>query len=232
MPAVGPVLGALIQGKVHDSMKASANYDGPLSGKVVAFYIEKCNAIGNGIAIKSLGRIKAITKDKGIAGAPLVIGAGLGKGIFIDAGWFSENLYNKIREVFQNHPPPWPGSGNGVFLKAWTDGVADSIALHYKTAWQIVSTHANVYLGTAEVRKGKMNGLIVPEIASEIIKQGPNLKGPDWPKFALAVAEIYVKAIHFHSTTGKIKIIGVCIPGTNQVCGVPVDGAAGVGDLL
>jgi len=262
MPAVPTVLAKLIETKIHNYMKTAYPYGGPLAGQITTYYKQFCSAIGGGIVSKSLNKIKWVSKDTGLMGSPPVPGVSIGKGIFVDKEWLNENLYRKLMSVYPNLPPyppatkttrwidpfgiehenvqevhpPYPANSdysNGMFVECITKGIADAIEEHYKKAWILQGNHPIVYLGKGKVLEGNFQGLVAPEIASEIQKLGSSMYGPYWVQLTMAVAEVYVKAIHMHSYSGPLTITGICVPTPIplQVCALPAAGA-GTGDAL
>lgn len=226
------VLSKLIQDKVHVYMQGCYDYGGPLSAKNPSYYIEFCTAVATGISDGSKV-INFVTSDAGVGGAPPVPGTGTGIGVFVDKAWFHENLYTeilaKIKSTFGRtlHDPFPPGPENsGRFLDALCKGISDSVEEHFKTAYTLTSAHPLVYMGAGLINEGMYSGLQPNNIASLIKAAGPRLKGKFFPIMIQAVAEVYVKLIHEHST-GKVVISGVCVPSPTppQACGINMVGA-------
>lgn len=223
------VLSKLIQKNIDANMKAIGGYGGPLSQQNPAYFILFCKAIATGISDGSkVINFKSI--DTGMGGAPPVPGVSTGVGIKVDKKWFDENLYNEMRNqsIAQfgstNHGPYIPPKGDtGQFLHAITKGVADAVAEHFLTAYNIVGTHPLVTIGVGLINEGMFSGLDPNNIASLMLAASPTMKGAFWPTITKAVAKIYVQTIHKHSTA-KAIISGVCVPSPAQVCGVNMSG--------
>lgn len=228
MAAVSATLFDLIKTKIDANMKAAGGYGGPLSQGNPAYYLEFCNAIATGIADGSKV-ISFTSADTGTGGAPPTPGVGTGVGVIVDKDWFNENMYTEIRAKIsatfgKTTHDPWPAnSGNGKYLKAITTGISDSVAEHFKIAYNLVGAHPLVYLGVAKVNQGMYSGLDPSNIGGLIISAAPSMKGQFWPIMAQTIAKVYVDAIHMHST-GTLAIAGICVPGKAQVCGIPMVG--------
>ena len=133
MPAIGPVLGALILQKFNKKVGQLADFAGPLSTPGAAHTTAFCMAIGNGIVLGA-PVIMFTTSDSGVAGTPPIPGAGTGVGIKVDAAWFKKELYETIRKAVQAKygstlaAPYPPGADDaGKFLEALCDSIADSV---------------------------------------------------------------------------------------------------------
>lgn len=234
MSSIDATLTDLIKAKVHDNMVAIGGYGGPLAQKNPMYFIQFCHAIAKGISDGSKV-INFTTKDTGQGGIPPVPGVGVGVGIKVDKLWFDEHLYTEMRKeaiaMFgsTSHDTYPPAKGNtGEYLHAISKGVADSIAEHFLTAYNLTSAHVLVYSGVGLITEGAYSGLVPSDIEGLIKAAGPLLKGRFWPTLVRAVSKVYVEAIHMHST-GKVAITGVCIPmtppaGPLQVCGIPMVG--------
>ncbi len=229
MPVSGPTLAALIQTNV-DSRMAVIRGIHPLQQKIPAYYIEMCNAIGNGL-VMGAPAINFQTSDTGFMGTPPIPGIGAGVGIITDPTFFIQDLYSRVIEYVKDdfgrtlHEPFPPSPGNsGEFLQALCQGINDSFLSYYPTAWALASTHPLIYAGSGIIADGQFTGLVAPTIQADIIAGAPNFIGKFWPRLCQAIAESYVALIEQHST-GTITITGVCVPGPSQVCGVPGSGA-------
>lgn len=226
MPAIGPVLGQLIEIKIDQYMK-SINGKGPMSSlQNPSYYKEMCKAIASGFAQGTVS-VSFTTQDTGLSGVPPVPGAGTGTGIIVDAEYMAKEIYtairNKIIEQFgQTTHDPWPPKpGNsGLYLSAISRGIADAVKEHYASAWTLTSVHPFVYMGSGVIKFGNFSGLSAENITNLILSNGPQLKGDFWPTMAAQIAKGYVKGIHERST-GTVTIAGVCVPSISQVCGLP-----------
>ena len=224
MPAVPSALAALVQSDVDSRMAAIRGYH-PLSQKNPMYYIEFAQAIGKGI-IQGGPAITFITNDSGSAGSPLVPGVGAGIGIVTDPTWFIQDLYTRIRNyviadfgrTLHDPFPPRPGN-SGEYLLALCTGINDAVSEYYPTAWTLVSTHPQIYMGTGLIVDGQFSGLIATAIQAEIIEGAPNFIGRFWPRLAQAVSESYVELIEQHST-GIVTITGTCVRVDDQVCNI------------
>lgn len=228
MPAVGPALGALIMNKVDANMKAIAGFS-PLSQKNPSYFIAKCMAIGNGIALGA-PTISFVTKDTGQAGAPPIPGTGTGVGIIVDSDWYTKELYTRLRasaiEDFgstTHGPYPPPPDDSGKYLEAMCKGISEAVKQHFATAWILTSAHPIVYAGIGNIGNGDFAGVVPTKISTLIQTQAPQLRGRFWPKFCKIVGEVHSQAIMQHSTS-KVTIVGVCVPSPGQVCGLPIPG--------
>ena len=223
------ILSKLFQDKIHVNMQGCYDYGGPLSSKNPSYYIEFCTAIATGISDGSK-IINFTTADAGMGGAPPVPGVGAGVGIFVDKAWLHKTLYTrilaKIKSTFgrtlHGDFPPGPND-SGRFLDAVCIGIADSIEEHFKIAYNLVSAHPLVYMGVGKINEGMYFGLQPNNIASLIKAAGPRLKGKFFPIMIQVISEVYVEAIHKHST-GTVTITGVCVPSVAQVCGINMIG--------
>jgi hypothetical protein len=228
MPAIGPVLSQLITQKMSQKMKAISGTD-PMSQKNPAYFKAFCTAIGNGIALGTKALIFT-TQDKGSMGTPPIPGKGLGMGIIVDDKHFSKTIYTKTRsnilkQFKKTTHKPWPGTdGSGRFLRAMAEAIAEAVKEHYAQVWILNSVHSTIYAGTGIVGAGKIQGVVAIAIQSQIIQYGPTLAGPGFMLFAKAIAEAYEETIT-KKATGKVQILGLCIPSQSQVCGLPSSGS-------
>jgi hypothetical protein len=201
----------------------------PLLQKNPAYYIQFCNAIGQGL-INGGPVIEFTTNDTGLSASPLIPGTGLGIGIFIDKDFFRENAYtnarNAIIERFQrtyNDPYP-PGPDNtGQFLDAICNGVATSVHDYYTTAWTLNSVHPQIYQGTGLITDGQFSGISSGAIASSIQSYLSGFQGEFYPELIQAIADAYVLTITTMAT-GTVTITGTCVPSISQVCAIPSTG--------
>lgn len=234
MSSVTATLSKLIQDKINANMKAIGGYDGPLSQKNPSYFIAFCNAIATGISDGSKV-INFTTADAGFGGLPSVPGVSAGVGIKVDKAWFDEFLYTEMRKQSAAqfgstlHGPYSPPKGDtGEYLHAVTKGVADSVAEHFLTAYNLTGAHPLVYAGTGLINEGHFFGLDPDKIAGLMFAAAPQLRGLFWPTITKAIAKIYVQTIHQHSTA-KVIIAGVCVPmtppaGPLQVCAINMVG--------
>jgi hypothetical protein len=213
MPAVGAALAALVQSKVNTRLSAAGG--SPLSQKNPSHFITMCTAIGMGI-INGGPAITFTTSDSGSMGVPT---------------FFVSDLYTRLRSGIisqfgsTSHDPYPPGADNsGQFLLALCEGINDAIQTYYPTAWTLVSAHPTIYIGTGTISDGNFSGLVASAIGAAIQSGAPAFVGPFWPKLAMAIAESYVALITEHST-GMVTIVGVCVPGPSQVCGISSTGS-------
>ena len=228
MPPSGTILEGLIRTNVDARMAAVHGYH-PLQQRNPHYFIELCHAIGTGI-IAGAPTINFQTTDAGKGGSPLVAGVGSGIGIITDSAFFVEDLYTRIRRfviedfgrTVHEPYPPTPGK-SGQYLLALCQGIADSFASYYPTAWVLNSTHPQIYLGTGLINDGQFSGLSAPTIQADIISGAPDFRGRFWPRLAQAIAESYVALIEQHST-GTVTITGSCSSGLFQTCGIDSTG--------
>lgn len=224
MPISGSVLANLIQTNVDSRMSAVRGVH-PLKQRDASYYVEFCQAIGNGI-IGGGPSITFTTTDAGQAGSPLVAGVGAGIGIVTDSTFFIQDLYTRFRNyVIQDYGrtlhdpyPPRPGS-TGQFLLALCEGINDSLISYFPTGWTLVSTHPQVYQGVGLINDGQFSGLSASAIQANIIADAPRFRGRFWPILAQAIAESYVLLIEQHST-GMVTITGTCSAGMGQTCNI------------
>lgn len=228
MPVSGSALSALIQSNVDSRMAAVEGFH-PLLQRNPHFYIELCNAIGNGI-INGGPVIDFTTNDTGVEGSPLVPGVGSGIGIVTDPTFFIQDAYTRIRNYViadfgrTLHDPYPPGPKNsGRFLLALVTGINDAFLAYYPTAWTLASTHPQIYRGTGIINDGQFFGLSASTIQSTIIAGAPDFRGRFWPRLAQAIAESYVALIEQHAT-GQVTITGVCVPSISQICEIGASG--------
>jgi hypothetical protein len=228
MPPNGLTLGGIIQTNVNANMGAISGHF-PLSQSNPSYFIELCNSIGQGI-ISGGPSINFTTNDTGLQGSPLVQGTGTGIGIIVDASFIKPNLYTRIRNYViadfgrtQHSVFPPPVGNSGQYLEALCNGIADSIASYYTTAWSLNSTHPQIYSGTGLIVDGNFSGIFATTIQGSIQSFATNLVGPFWPRLAQAISEIYVEAIENHST-GTVTITGSCNPSITQICGINATG--------
>ncbi|MCX9024624.1 MAG: hypothetical protein OIN85_00845 [Candidatus Methanoperedens sp.] len=229
MAASGSALAALVQSDVNSRMGAVQNHF-PLAQKRPEFFVEMCQAIGTGI-ISGGPVIMFTTTDSGVEGSPLVPGTGAGVGIVPDPNFFITDLYTRVRGYIiadfgkTSHDPYPPQARNsGLFLLALCQGINDAFQTYYPTAWTLVSTHPQIYMGTGLINNGQFSGLSASAIKGAIIAAAPRLRGRFWPRLAQAISESYVALIQQHST-GQVTITGTCIPGPSQVCGIGGSGS-------
>lgn len=223
MPAVASKLGSLIQSKVDRNIRAVAGGRGPLRQRNPKYYKQMCSAIARGI-VQGAPIILLATRDRGQGGTPPIPGFGTGVGIKVDAKWFAEELYRQLRSktiaTFRRtaHAPFPPPKGNsGEYLYAMCKGIADSVAEHYSTAWILSSSHPMVYAGTGTISAGGFSGVPAAKVSSIMRKAFPLGRGRYWPQMCQVIGKVYAEAIHRHST-GRVSIVGVCVPGPSQVC--------------
>lgn len=228
MAASGSVLASLIQSDVDSRMAAIRGHH-PLLQKNPSYFIEFCHAIGIGI-IQGGPVIDFHTTDTGNGGEPLVVGTGAGIGIVIDYSFFVQDLYTRIRNyVIQDfgrtlHDPYVPRPGNsGQYLLALCEGIADALSSYYPTAWTLVSTHPQIYMGTGIINDGQFFGLSAPAIQADILAAAPRFIGRFWPRLAQAISESYVLLIEQHST-GMVTITGTCNASIDQICNISSTG--------
>lgn len=230
MPAIGPVLGAMILQKFNSKVGKLADFAGPLSTPGAAHTTAFCMAIGSGIALGA-PVIPFTTSDSGLAGAPPIPGVGTGVGIKVDASWFKKELYETIRKAVQAQYgqtmsvpyPPGPDDA-GKYLEALCDSIADSVKEHFATAWILTSAHPIVYMGTGTIAEGKFTGVVPSAVSGAITGAGALYFTKGFgPGMAKAIGEVYSKAIMQHST-GMVTITGICVPSPAQVCGLPIPG--------
>jgi hypothetical protein len=227
MPVSGPALAALVKTNV-DSRFASVLGKGihPLAQRNPSYYIEFCDAIGQGI-IAGGPVIDFSTADTGVEGSPLVTGIGAGIGIVTDPTFIIQDLYTRIRDyviaefghTLHDSYPPSPTNYSGQYLLALCEGINDSFLQYYPTAWTLTSTHPQIYAGAGVINDGQFSGLDATAIQSSILSFAPNFVGRFWPQLALAVAQSYVLLIEQHST-GMVTISGSCTPSGSQTCNI------------
>ena len=215
-------------------------YGGPLSQPNPIYFKHFCEAVAKGISDGSTV-INFTTADLGLQGAPLVAGAGTGIGVIVDDLYMSEKMYTAIRtKILAAFPgsgliPPWepPNGSYGSFLKAITDGIAFAVKDHFATAYNLVSAHPQVYMGTGLINatSNKFFGLDQANIKSLIQAAGNLMQGPAWPVYCDGIAEGYVDGIH-NKSTGTVVIAGVCIPSESQVCGIGPAPGIGTGTAI
>ena len=228
MPASGSTLASLIQSDVNSRMAAIRGY-APLSQRNPHYFIELCQAIGLGI-IQGGPSINFTTTDTGKGGTPLVAGVGNGIGIVTDSSFFVQDLYTRIRNyviadfgrTVHDPYPPRPGN-SGQYLLALCQGIADALASYYPTAWTLLSTHPQIYMGTGIINDGQFSGLSATTIQADIVAGAPDFRGRFWPRLAQAISESYVLLIEQHST-GMVTITGTCTPGLSQTCDISSTG--------
>jgi hypothetical protein len=215
-------------------------YGGPLSQPNPVYFKHFCQAVATGISDGSTV-INFTTADLGLQGAPSVAGAGTGVGVIVDDLYMSEKMYTAIRtKIMAAFPssgliPPWdPGVGSyGSFLKAITDGIAKAVKDHFATAYNLVSAHPLVYMGTGQINatSNKFSGLDQSNIKSLIQAAGTMMQGPAWPVYCDGIAEGYVDGIH-NKSTGTVVIAGTCVPSMAQVCGIGPAPGVGSGTAI
>jgi len=236
MSAIGPTLFGLVRDNIHKNMKA-INGRGPLELlRDQSYYLEMCNAIGQGIAEGS-PIIQFVTEDLGLTGIPPVPAlVGQGIGVIVDQEYMTRRIYTLVRNKIIEHygrstHPPYdpPPHTSGQYLKAIALGIAESVTSHFAKAYILTSAHPFVYQGVGTISDGFYSGLSVDTIHSLILKYSPRFRGYFWPIMARAIAEGYVDGIH-NKSTGTVTIIGTCtpilVPVPTQLCAVP---GAGVG---
>lgn len=228
MPVNGSALAALVKSNVNIRMAAIRGY-APLSQRNPSYYIEFCEAIGEGI-ISGNPIINFDTTDTGKKGDPLVPGIGAGIGIVTDPNFFIEDLYVRARSyIIQDfghtlHEPYPPSKGNsGEYLLALCEGINDAILSYYPSSWTLVSAHPEIYMGIGLINDGQFSGLSAGAIQAAIIAGAPNFIGRFWPRLAQAVSESYVELIEQHST-GQVTITGICNSSGSQTCGIDGNG--------
>src|ERR1035437_3070407 len=200
MPASGSILANLIQTNVDYRMSLVREHH-PLQQRNPSYYIEFCQAIGNGI-IQGGPIIDFHSTDTGNGGNPYVQGTGHGIGIATDTSWFVQDLYTRFRNyiiedfgrTLHDPFPPRPGK-SGQYLLALCEGINDSFLQYYPTAWTLLSTHPQIYQGIGLITDGQFLGLSESTIQSDIIAGAPRFVGRYWPTLARAIAESYVLLI-------------------------------------
>lgn len=230
MPAIGAALGQLIQTNVDSKMSAVGG--NPLGQKDPSYFIAMCAAIGTGIA--SQATLTFTTTDAGAVATPPIPGIGAGVGVIVDEVFMSEKMYTYLRDQAiadfgSTAHSSWPPSGgSGLFLKALTDGICESIKTHFATAWILASVHPTVYLGTGLITAGGFSGVVEAGIASVMAGAASQMKGPFWPKMCTNIAKGFKDGIE-QKATGTVVITGICIPlvppAGFQICGVPGTGS-------
>jgi hypothetical protein len=222
MPS-GAILGSLIQTDVNNNMGAIAGTY-PLSTTNPSYFIEMCNAIGNGL-ITGGPTINFTTQDTGDQGSPNVQGTGTGIGIIVDDNYFKSNLYSNIRNaVLLKYPTSLLAviptkQNNGLYLQALCNGVASAITTYYSTAWNLNSIHPQIYSGTGLIIDGNFSGLNSTTIGNDIKTDATRFGPLFWPEMSQAIASTYVDTIENHST-GTVTITGTCNSGISQICGL------------
>lgn len=229
MAAIPSAFASVVQAKV-DARLASVSGHHPLQQKNPRYFIEFCNAIGQGI-IQGGPSIAYTTVDTGLSGLPLVPGIGAGIGIITDPEWMIQDLYTRIRNYVVDdfgrtlHEPYPPGNKNsGQYLLALCEGINDAILSYYPTAWILASVHPLIYKGTGIINDGMFSGLVPSQIQSTIQELAPNFIGKFWPRICQAISESYTLLIIQHAT-GTVTITGACVPDLTQVCAIPSVGA-------
>lgn len=223
-------LGNLIIQTVNQNMQAIDNR-GPLAQKDPSYYEQLCNAIAIGLTQGTTGTTFT-TDDSGFVGEPAIPATGMGVGIIVDSGYFTQQLYTQFRNAIiskygkTTHDPYMPGPQNsGRYLAALMGGISQAVTNMWSTGWQLTSVNPMVYSGTGQILDGDFTVIMAPSaIANLILDNAPKLsKSYFWPQMAQIIAQVYVDTIQNHST-GQVQIIGVCVPGISQVCGVPGTG--------
>lgn len=226
MAVNGAALAALIKTKMDTKFKTVVSYSGPLAQQNPSYFIQFCDALGNGI-IQGNPVINFTSNDTGIKGTPPVVGVGVGVGVIVDTAWFTNALYAEIRsKVIDNHGSTnHPSSPQGPynFLTAVCEAISEGVTTHYASARILQSTHQVVYAGAGAIMNGGFSGVSASGVASAIQGLGSNMQGSFWPILCQAVGKIYSDAIQLHST-GTVTITGVCVPSQSQTCGVPSTG--------
>lgn len=235
MPVIPPALATLITQNVASNIKNLCGKS-PLEGKASPYFTQLCTAIGLGIGTGTK-TLSFQTLDNGFQGMPLVPGLGNGTGLDVDSDYMSEKIYTNIRKAILNkygstsHGAWPPSSGDsGLYLRAFSDGIAKSIKEHYKTCWALSSSHPMIYSGEGVIDPAKGNkftGVNSSEIKSLILSNKGMLKGEFLSDFAEGIALGYQDGIE-NKTTGKVTITGVCIilvpPAGLQACNIPGTG--------
>lgn len=229
MPAIPELL---IQMIIKNCAKHAMKLTGkdPRATKAAPYFIKFCTAVGKGIA-EGTPVVQFTTKDTGVMGTPPIPGAGVGKGIKVDAEYMSKKMYALLRDeavAKGSKHGEWPPADDngGKYLKAITDGIADGIKEHYKDSWILTSVHPTIYMGTGKIdpqNGSKFSGIQASLVESLILSYGPDMQGSMWPKLAKYVAQAYKDGIE-NKSTGEVTIIGVCVPSLSQVCGIPSNG--------
>lgn len=226
MPVSGSALAELIKTNVDNRMAAVLGRGiHPLDQHNPFYYIEFCDAIGEGI-VAGGPVIDFTTNDTGYKGDPLVEGIGAGIGIVTDPTWFIQDLYTRIRNYViadfgrtVNEPYPPGPTNSGQYLLALCEGINDSFLEYYPTAWTLASTHPMIYQGIGIINDGQFSGLSAIAIQASIESFAPDLRGRFWPRIAQAISESYVLLIEQHAT-GQVTITGTCSSGISQMCGI------------
>jgi hypothetical protein len=242
MSPSGPALGSLIQTNVDSLMAAVTGktehgiaFKGvhPLLQKNPQYFIELCNAIGEGL-IEGGPVIDFTTLDTGLGGSPFVEGVGAGLGILINKDFFRENAYTNIRNAIiarygrTTHDPYLPRPYNtGQFLDAICNGVAISVYNYYQTVWTLTSAHPEVYMGTGLIEDGDFYGISADPIAGAIRSHLPNFRGDFYPEMVQGIADAYVLTITTQAT-GTVTITGTCDESVSQRCGLQTTGSGSV----
>ena len=225
MPLVPDAIVALIQTTVNANMGAIQGYF-PLAGQDPSYFMAMCTGIGTGIALGGPS-ISFTSSDTGMMGAPPTPGVGSGVGIVVDDSFMAQDMYTNIRNgilaQFGNTAmpayPPMPREA-GAYTLALCEGIATAIKTYFSTAWILSSVDPLIYAGSGTINNGDFTGLVAATIQAQILEASPTLLGPAWPTIATAIAQGYVDTIEQHST-GTLTIVGACIPGVAQVCGLP-----------
>jgi hypothetical protein len=229
MAADGNALSLLLRTKMDTKFRAVMDYAGPSAQQDPSKFFQMCDAIGKGIA-QSSAAIQFTTDDTGSKGTPPVPGVGTGAGIIIDTAWFTQALYQELRSRFisqygQTVHPEFSQAHNPYnFLTAFSEAISESVSQHYIQAWVLTSNHPAIFVGTGTISNGGFSGLSQSLTASAIQSLAPAFQGSAWPPICQAVGKAYAEAVMQHAT-GTVVISGVCVPSTNQVCGIPGTGS-------
>jgi hypothetical protein len=182
-----------------------------------------CEAIGNGLALATIGQLGFATDDVGAQP-----GAGVGQGTGI-VGMDPTSMADVIFQVGQGF---WSGSQNngpGVEWRGFCDKISAVIVSYLAAEADLLSQHTPIFVGNGSVNS--YFGLVPQTVAQQIVAQGP----PAWaawrfPELALAVATGYVTEITTHSP-GSSVTIGGAFAGPVPPGPVPGNGS-GVGIVL
>ncbi len=227
MPILPSALGPLI------TQNVAANFTGlsgtnPLTQKSPAYFTEFCTSIAKGLAT-GIPTITFDTLDTGFRGVPAKPGIGTGSGIIVDLDDMDRAIYTEVRNQViasygetTHHVYPPGGTNSGVYLRAFSKGVAAALKTHFATAWTLASTHPQIYAGTGSLL-GKIKNISATSIQAAILSQSPSLKGAFWPKMALAVGT-GIKTSLETKATGTVTITGICAPSAKQLCAIPGSG--------
>jgi hypothetical protein len=158
-------------------------------------------AIGNGIAIGTIGVLQFVTKDVGVKP-----GVGVGKGTGI-VGMDSSKMSQVIFDTGQDAWKAFQNNGPGVEWKIFCDKVSKAIVKYMEANADLVSTHGPIFVGNGQV--ASYSGLTPGGVAGSIVAEAPApWAKARFPELALAVATGYVTEITGHSPGSSVVIAG------------------------